>query len=343
MNFKHLPTRNVASQSLFLAGLLALAVPSAPQAQTLPDSPPLHRSSPSPDGNSTGQTVPPPLVKEAVSKEAASIDVPEEFLLPSPTDAAPIIIKGLTEPHKDVSLSLTVPGKVEEIFFREGAWVKKNDIILTLDSRWEALEVSRKKLFWQSKVKLEAAQERERLQGHRYQAQLQLFQSSRGLSEEDLEKQKLQWINARAEYGLEKMTEEEEELGYRQAMETLEKRRLRAPFDGIVSELAVEEGEGVEPNKKIAHLVDPVTCFFVCDVEESQGALLKEGQGVTLAFPGSGGPIRKPGEIVFLSPVVDAASGLRHVRIRFSNATPPAIHPGIAGDLELYAVGSSRP
>ena len=59
------------------------------------------------------------------------------------------------------------------------------------------------------------------------------------------------------------------------------------------------------------------------------------GQTVTLHFQTGNKVLEKTGEVEFASPVVDAASGLREIRIQFDNTQPPVIQPGIEGRLIL--------
>src|SRR5688572_33507567 len=62
-----------------------------------------------------------------------------------------VLVPGLTEPIHDVTLSSSVPGIVREWKFKEGDFVKENDVIITLDKKLEQLEVDRRKLVMENR------------------------------------------------------------------------------------------------------------------------------------------------------------------------------------------------
>src|SRR5438477_12787358 len=70
-----------------------------------------------------------------------------------------IFVAGVTEPFKDVTVSASVPGTIAARHFPEGAFVKEGQIVIDLDHQLEELEVARRKLVWESKVELNAAEE----------------------------------------------------------------------------------------------------------------------------------------------------------------------------------------
>lgn len=258
-------------------------------------------------------------------------------LLPATAQGRVESISGLTEPVNDVILSLPITGTVAKIFYREGDHVKKGSPILALDSELETLEVERRKLLWENKAEVNAAVARVQILGSQLKSSKELYEATGSISRDELEKQQLEYELAVAEKVRLEDNEERERIEYRIAVEQLNKRSLVAPFSGILTELMVDVGETREENNPLAHLVDTSQGLFVCTVEEQIGRTLKNGSAVDLEIQ-SGAAVEKiKGRIIFVDPVVDPASGLQKVKVRFP-IKAGNIRPGVAGTM-LVTVG----
>lgn len=243
-------------------------------------------------------------------------------------------VPGITESIYDVTLGAPVAGTVATIFFKEGARVKKGAIILEFDKRLEELEVERRKVIWQSKAEVNSARARVVTLKSQLKATKELFKSTGSISREDLEKQELEYALAMAEQLRLEVAEERERIEYEMALEQLRKRSLRAPFTGVITELFLDEGENYEPDEPLVHIVDASQCLFVCNIEEALGRTLQTDQAVELRIRAGEDAITKKGRIIFVSPVVDPASGLIKVKAVFENQDS-RIYPGVAGGMLL--------
>ena len=114
------------------------------------------------------------------------------------------------------------------------------------------------------------------------------------------------------------------------AAEALERRTMHAPSPGIISRVIRKPGESVQAYEPVLALCDVSEILFTASLP-AYGVDLPEGSSVTLAFVGQE-PIA--GQVRFVSPVVDAASGLRDVRIEMPER-PEWMRPGLAADLIL--------
>ena len=249
-------------------------------------------------------------------------------------------LSGITEPIMDVTLSLTVEGTVSEIFFKEGAQVKKGQVILELDNALERLEVQRRKLLWESKAELESAEARVATLRSMVESTRDLFKSTGSVSKEELDKLELEYALAIAELKGTKIAEERERIEYQMAIQTLAKRRLKSPIQGTIIKLLLEVGETCEPEQPLVQVVDTSRSRFVCNVEEWVGRTLSKGQSVDLKIRTGSQSLPKKGTIVFVSPVVDPASGLLEVKAEFDNKDG-AVRPGISGVM-LLKIPKSR-
>jgi len=241
-------------------------------------------------------------------------------------------ISGITEPIHDVLLSLPTTGMVNRIFYNEGDYVKKGTVILSLDKQLESLEVERRKLLWESKAEVNSADARVATMSSHLKSTRELYKSTGSISLEEMEQQQLEYDLAVAEKERLENNEERERIEYKIAVEQLSKRSLRAPFSGIITELLVDIGETSELDVPLVHLVDTNRVLFVCTVEEQVGRTLKSGPFVDLEIKAGAELVKIKGEITYVDPVVDPASGLQRVKVVFQNKDGE-IHPGVAGTM----------
>jgi RND family efflux transporter MFP subunit len=225
-------------------------------------------------------------------------------------------VAGLTEPFKDVVLSAHVPGLVAARLAREGDAVTNGQVLVELDKRMEELSVQRRKLV--------ADQLRVIYQGDRF-----LFTNSPApsLTSEDLAK-------AEVEYRVAVLDAE-------MAAEELAKRLIRAPMDGYVTDIFVQPGEERKAQDPVLRMAETRQCYFVSNVEAKTGWNLKTGQTVQLQIETGPGLAPVQGTVVFVSPVVDPASGLMRVKVLFSNLDGK-IRPGVAGKMRLEGVANGK-
>lgn len=247
----------------------------------------------------------------------------------------PIRLSGLTEPLHDVILSFEVEGKIASLFFHEGDELRQGDPIILLNNHLEELEVQRNQLIWESKVEVESAAERERTLKALYESTLELFESTGAVSKDEVQKLHLEYKLAAAEHQRILIAEEREYIEYNIAKAKRDKRILLAPIDGVVSQLFLDVGESCEPRQPVVRLVNISRCLLVCNVESSLGLRIREGQPVELRVEAGSGKIKKLGSIIFVSPVVDPASGLFQVKVEFDN-TDRKIKPGVEGYMLLH-------
>lgn len=217
-------------------------------------------------------------------------------------------VAGITEPIADVALSPAVAGLVSAWKFKEGDFVKQDEVIIELDNRVETLEVERRKLVMDNrKTDWEALQ-------------TLLKKSSISVKKEDLDKAETEYRIAATEHQM--------------ATEQLRKRKIIAPCAGYVVEIVRDVGEACEEYQPLVRVADPRQCYFVSNVEAKAAGRLSLGQEVKLFVETAGEPFQCVGKVVFLSPVVDPASGLRKVKVLFDNADRK-INPGVAGRMRF--------
>jgi RND family efflux transporter MFP subunit len=228
------------------------------------------------------------------------------FVLPSPA-ADSVSSAGITEPVFDVTLSVPVPGILTTLKFKEGDAVRTNDVILELDSRLEELEVDRRKCILENRKA-------------DWESTKTVFDKSSSVSRDELLKKESDYRVSAAEYD--------------EAQEQLRRRRLLAPGAGVISELKLHVGEACAAYEPVARVVDTRRCYFTSNVEARNSARLRTGQTVQIEIEDGTAPIKIEGRIIFISPVVDSASGLQKVKAVFDN-TDGKVRPGLAGKMSF--------
>lgn len=216
--------------------------------------------------------------------------------------AEQIEISGITEPFTDVTLGLSDAGIIHEQFVHEGDAVRKGDVILELDKNLETLEVQRRKAVMdQNKTVYDSTQ--------------QLSETTKSVSQQDLAKAKAEYEVSVAEYGI--------------AVQQLTNRELIAPFSGRITEIMLKPGAAVAPYQSLARLVDTSRCYFIGHIDGPLAGNLKMDEAVKIQTD-DGQTVS--GKISFISPTVDAASGLVRVKAIFDNADGQ-IRPGLAAKM----------
>ena len=240
--------------------------------------------------------------------------------------------RGITEPHKDATLSASVAGTVSVIYHQEGEAVEAGEIILELEREAESLEVERRRLIASSKVEVNAAKYRLEALKIDLEATRQLFQATRSVSEEELQQKELEYKLAQAELEGLLIVEEREELEYRIARIQLEKRIILAPFTGVIIKVFLETGENCSPQEPLVRIADISQCRLIVHMEAPASRQLNPETDVRVKIDGVQNPSIFQGVIEYISPVVDPSSGLCEVKVLFEN-TDDHVKPGMSGTL----------
>lgn len=214
---------------------------------------------------------------------------------------------GITEPFLDVTLSASVPGIVTARKFKEGDVVQEGQVLLELDKRVEELELNRRRIV--------SDQKRTDFEGTK-----KLFATTRGVSKEDLDKKEVEYRVAAVETDM--------------AAEQLRRRQLLSPLTGTISEIQIDVGESCSAYQPLMRVVDTRRCYFVTNLEARQADRLKTGQALKVELDSGTSPISLQAQVSFLAPTVDAASGLRRIKLVFDNPDGRVV-PGVSGRLLL--------
>ncbi len=236
-----------------------------------------------------------------------------------------------------------------EVERRKMIWESKEELKLAES------QVAIRKLIAESKVEVKFAEDQKATLKADVEATRLLFKTSKSVSKEQLDKKELEYKQALAEYDKGLVTEEREQLEYKQAVtdyektlaaearekleyelavEALRRRHVYAPFAGVLVEHYKKVGEACQPNEKLVRLVDTSRCYFVSNMDAKVGSRLKLGQSLKIEVESGNSVVAVTGVVHFISPALDAASGLLKVKLLFDNPAGQ-IRPGGAGRVIL--------
>ncbi len=235
----------------------------------------------------------------------------------------------LIEARQNVEVRSSVEAVIEKVHVKRGDYVRKGDVLVTLESGAEkaALELARSRATMKGEIN--AAEARLELARKKWEQAQELYE------------QKFVSASARdeavAEYKLatEQLRQAKEnqvlaQLEVRRTSEILALRTIRSPLTGVVVETVLSPGEFATSNLKdpILRLVEinPLNVEVILPV--SQFGRIKPGtKAVVLPEKPIGGEYRATVKIV--DRVVDAASGTFGVRLELPNRNgriPPGIN-----------------
>ena len=265
----------------------------------------------------------PPTTTVALASQATTATTPV---------ADALSVRGITRCAADLGLGLSVAGRIAEVKVREGQVVRPGDVLMRLDQSAEQLDVERRRVQWQGTAEVTLAQARRTTAEAQLGAARRVYKESQGISREELDNRELVMTNAVSEVERLKTSKEMERLDYLTAKENLDRRTLHAPSPGIVTRLVKLHGESVQAHETALRLCDLSSIQFVVNVPSQASERLK--QGTTVSLQVGQPPVPTRGRLTFVSPVVDAASGLREVKIDLIQPGPQ-VRPGVPASLEL--------
>lgn len=207
--------------------------------------------------------------------------------------------------NEDVEIRSELQGKIVRIAFKEGARVKKGELLAKIDdSELRAKEV-------QAKARRKLAEDNE----YRMRMQLKI----EAVSQKDYDQAASELELAKGEWQLLKAQ--------------LDKTELRAPFAGVVGLKQVSEGAYVSPNTLITTLqeIDPVKIDFT--VPGKYAGYVKAGQAIRFTIQGSAEPFA--GSVYAVDPRIDPESRTLRLRARCPNGSG-RILPGAFAAVEVH-------
>lgn len=140
----------------------------------------------------------------------------------------------------------------------------------------------------------------------------------------------------KAEYDQDKYDMQAQSAATQNAELQLSWTRIVAPIGGVIARRMVKQGNLVQANQAVFHIVDMNPLTAILNVPERELGTLKMGQPVKLAVDALPGKAFS-GSIERIAPVVDAGSGTFRVTCLFDNtvAGNETLRPGMFGRIDI--------
>jgi RND family efflux transporter MFP subunit len=252
-------------------------------------------------GGPPGKQGAPPALVELAAAQGGSLTDTWSFL-------------GRAEAAQSAELAAAVSGHVLAVKVREGARVKKNQVLLTLDS---------------AKIRAELVAARAREQGLVAELELAERQLERvskleypTISEPERERFQLNASNVRAQLAVQRA--DIQRLQVESSRHT-----IQAPFAGVISARHVDPGAWVNVGQAVLGLISLDDLEVHVDVSAELGSRLEVGQSATLA-----GPTTADAEIAGIVGALDTDTRTMRVRL-VPRETPVWLLSGMAVDVQF--------
>lgn len=223
---------------------------------------------------------------------------------------------GIVHARHKLALSLPVTGIVAKVAVEPGQKVGAGQALVLLDERAQALEEERRRIQAEDTSELRATEERLKVVQPLAEDARKLAASRGALSREDAARNELDLIATRGRLAQLQAQKVREKTELQLAETDRQQRRLVAPVAGVVTKVGIDVGEWAKPGDALVELVDASVLHLRVNVPAGAARKLKDGQALPVAIDG-GETVN--GNVSFISPVTDAASGLVEVRVRFNN------------------------
>ena len=267
--------------------------------------------------------------KAAASASAAASagkDEPKVTLQMSPEDTITIesnalasgpVITGSIQPERRADLRAEVSAVVVQVLKENGEPVKKGDVLLRLD------ETAIRDSLTSADEATRAAEQTLAQTQRMYERQKTLLASGM-VSTTAMEDAEVRRNNAQSDLAAARSRSVA-------ARQQLTRTVVRAPFDGIVSDRKVSNGDTAQVGKELIKVIDPSSMRFEGMVSADKVGVVKVGQPVLFRVNGYQGQSFN-GKIKRVDPSANAVTRQVEVLVDFADA----VRPGVAG---LYAEG----
>lgn len=226
--------------------------------------------------------------------------------------------RGITEPSEMSELAFALPGVVIDVPVKLGDVVKKGQLLAQQDESVEKAElIVRMQEKQEALLQITAAEKEYATKTVAFNRQDDLVKKNL-TSKTEWETAKLDMEIAKVRGDLAKETVKKTDAQIEEQQIKISLKKLVAPYDGIVKKIDADRGETGDPQKPAMIIVSNNPLWVKIDLASEKAKHLKLGQELQVRY-GDEAQARKA-KVIFLDPVVDAASDTRIVRLEMENA-----------------------
>ncbi len=260
-------------------------------------------------------------------KKLATLQIAPEDLVTVESNALATgpVITGSVQPERKADLRAEVGAVVMQVYKENGEAVKKGDLLVRLDDT-------------SLRDAMNSAQEAVRASTQSLEQSERMFQRNKTLrasgmaSAQALEDAEIRRNNAQSDLAAAKAR-------LVAANQQLSRTLVRAPFDGIVSERKVSNGDTAQIGKELVKVVDPNSMRFEGRVSADKVGIVKAGQSVLFAINGYPGQ-NFSGKVKRVDPAANPVTRQVEVLVDFTGSNQPRV-AGLFAEGRIEAETSS--
>ncbi|MEL7498197.1 MAG: efflux RND transporter periplasmic adaptor subunit [Planctomycetota bacterium] len=226
-------------------------------------------------------------------------------------------IDGFTEPFQKVDLASDESGAIDQLNFDAGMKVKKGDVVAKLDPRAQELQLEIATHLASTQSQMVAA-ERSYEKRTSILERLRQLKSKGHASESEIIRAEMELAIAEAKLLSVKEEQVVREIEKRRAEVQLDRRFIRAPFDGVIAEVHRREGEFLSPlHPEIVSIVKVDRLLAKFAVPSSQSSMFKVGSEFEIQM-GNGKTVT--GKVYQVGVEIDAQSSTVEIKLVVENS-----------------------
>lgn len=225
--------------------------------------------------------------------------------------------KSETKPSRDAVMQFAQSGEIRLISVAGGQRVKRGDVLARVRDAEVVAAIARQKVVAENRLEIDNAEKQLELAVFRFEQ----LKAGKTFSPAEFEELRISAEVARIQRDQAKVNLEAQKIALDQLFGQAERYRLEAPFDGVIEEVMVEVGQGVTENEKVLRIVNTETLWLDAYAGTSETVRLgiKENSPVWVLVELADAPRLVKGSVLYISPVADAVSQTRRVRVEIEN------------------------
>lgn len=241
---------------------------------------------------------------------------------------------GLIYPLHDITLSAGVSGLVMKRAAQPGQTVRANQLVLLLDDRSQEIESNRRRIIFEDQSEVQATRDRLRILDTLLHDLRTVFNKTGSVSKDELLRLEAELLASQGRLAQLVEQKKREQLDYESAERERLQRHILAPINGVITKVMPQVGEWAKAGDPMLHMVDTSVGVLRLAVPYSLAGSLKVGAKQLIRLEPGSNLSEVSGQIKFVSPIADAASGLVQVEVSFNNPGQ-RIKTGIKGMIEI--------
>jgi len=252
-------------------------------------------------------------VLPAVLAAAAALAAGQDLVAPPPVQA----VEAITRPSRDVTLSFVRSGQIARVLVEDGDPVEVDQLLIEQDLAVEEARLAQMKAEAEDDTRVRAAEAQ--LAQKRVDLRKLEEAAKRGaVTAVEVEHARLDVTISELSLKLAQFQREQAGRSHEEARLQIERMRLKSPIAGLVQLVVAREGQSADALEKLIRIVAVDPLWADVPVPMETAAALKAGAPATVSFVGPGRD-GLDAKVTFVSPVADAASGTRLVRVEVPN------------------------